>query len=195
MKLQTFNWNKIDSFGTEHFRLVREDELLRGSGKVAYEEGNVLFHANYALELDAKWRTRKLKVEASGAGELEILSNGEGNWFQPHGAELEGLYGAIDVDLSVTPFTNSLPINRHEWEPGQKRNFEMVYVDVQHLSLFKVSQTYTFLEQKGGMRIFAYHCRDFESFIYVDTAGFVIEYPDLFIRKSDIPAGEFDRIR
>lgn len=195
MELQTVIWNKIGSSGTEHFSLAREGGLLLGSGKVTYEEGNVLFYANYALELDEQWRTRKLKKEASGAGELEILSDGEGRWFLPDGKEIGELNGAIDVDLSVTPFTNSLPINRHEWEPGQKRNFEMVYVDVPHLRLYKVLQTYTFLEQKGGMRIFAYHCRDFESVVYVDTAGFVIEYPDLFIRKSDIPAGEFDRIR
>ncbi|MEK3805621.1 putative glycolipid-binding domain-containing protein [Bacillus sp. FSL H8-0547] len=195
MQQQAVSWNKIDSSGTEHFSLAREGGLFRGYGKVTYEEGNVLFYVNYAVELDSNWRTRNVKIAASGAGELEILSDGEGRWFRPDGKEIGELNGAIDVDLSVTPFTNSLPINRNEWEPGQKRNFEMVYVDVPQLRLFKVSQTYTFLEQIDSTRTFAYQCRDFESLIYVDTEGFVLEYPDLFIRKSDIPAGEFDRIR
>lgn len=183
MEIQKVIWEKKESFGTEYFRLALKDEFLSGAGTVIFEEEKIPNKASYVIDLDRNWRTKKVTIEVEGAGELVISSNGDGKWFHPDGSELDELRGAIDVDISVTPFTNSFPINRYDWEPNQKRDFKMVYVEVPDLNLHKISQAYTYIERKGDTRIFYYQCRDFESLIYVDNNGLVTEYPGLFMRK------------
>jgi hypothetical protein len=43
---------------------------------------------------------------------LELISDGRGKWTDASGNPLPALDGAIDMDLSVSPFTNTLPIRR-----------------------------------------------------------------------------------
>ena len=99
-----------------------------------------------------------------------------------NGKRLDALNGAVDIDISVTPFTNSLPINRHVWQLGQARDFEMVYIQVPSMAVRKVRQTYILLDSKEN-RTFEYRSGDFQSVITVDEYGLVTDYPELFARR------------
>ena len=56
--------------------------------------------------------------------------DGAGHWADGSGAELPDLAGCVDVDIAVTPFTNTLPIRRLPWQPGRARDLLMVYLAV-----------------------------------------------------------------
>jgi uncharacterized protein len=85
---------------------------------------------------------------------------------------LSELNGCIDIDFTLTPFTNTLPIRRLNWQAGVSQGIQVVYI------VYPARQTYTCLSDTR------YHFRmdDFEREIQVNAEGLVIDYPDLFER-------------
>ncbi|WZY00561.1 putative glycolipid-binding domain-containing protein [Bacillus sp. FSL W7-1360] len=134
----------------------------------------------YEVSLDGNGLTKEVKLEIDRSKQLVLKSNGEGKWFHDEGQEIKSLRGAIDVDISITPFSNSLPIRRLTWEKNQCREFQMVYIAVPHLEIQKVTQHYEYVREEKGLRYFRYQCRSYETMITVDEAGFVVEYPGVF---------------
>ena len=51
--------------------------------------------------------------------------------------------GCIDIDISLTPFTNSLPINRLEWELNKPRQINVMFLDILSHEIIPVQQRYT----------------------------------------------------
>lgn len=175
-------WENDETAGCEVLEIITEMEDIRIDSTILVldEKGPVKIH--YQLELDAAWKTKRITINSGDGNELELTSSGEGKWYGQDGKLLDALTGAIDVDISATPFSNSLPINRHQWVEGQARNFEMVYIAVPSMELQKVKQRYTCVKSTTP-RIFRYQSENFESLIEVDDDGFVLDYPGLFTRK------------
>ena len=89
--------------------------------------------------------------------------------------------GAIDVDLAMTPFTNTLPIRRLGLAVGAAADIIVVYVTFPDLAVSAGPQRYTRLAERtyrfeslGGGFV-----RDIE----VDEHGLVVTYPGLFRRE------------
>ncbi|WP_349408522.1 putative glycolipid-binding domain-containing protein [Pseudalkalibacillus sp. SCS-8] len=172
-------WEHLEEFGSELCQISEHHNGLLAEGTIIRVIQNEPCQVNYSVHMDHSWHTKKLEIGVNHERKLELSSDGNGNWFEDEEEETS-LKGAIDIDISATPFSNSLPINRFEWNLNQKRDMEMVYISVPELTFFKVSQTYTYLRREADMRVFLYECRDFKSLIYVDENGFVTNYPDLF---------------
>ncbi|MGD6834842.1 putative glycolipid-binding domain-containing protein [Sutcliffiella halmapala] len=179
-------WKNEEKYGCEYFIIVETDNnTLLAEGTVIYVEEEVptAHEVEYSIELDKNWITRKLSILVDKQTSLEIHSDGEGNWFNTEGDLLEFLKGAIDIDISATPFSNSLPVNRFNWIVNQIEHIEIVYISVPSLELKKVSQSYRYIGNNANQRYFNYCCNDYETIITVDSDGFVIDYPNVFSRK------------
>ncbi|WKA57031.1 putative glycolipid-binding domain-containing protein [Planococcus shenhongbingii] len=176
-------WENKETFGCEYLKLFTKENAILAESTVIYLDRNSPMQIDYHMEFDDLWRTKSVNITDRTGKALQITSSGKGEWFDRHGNGLDELTGAIDVDLSATPFTNSLPINRLDWKPNQKREFEMVYVSVPALDVQKTNQSYTFIKSIGKNRVFNFQSQDFESFITFDEKGFVVDYPQLFIRR------------
>ncbi|WP_019416150.1 putative glycolipid-binding domain-containing protein [Paenisporosarcina sp. TG20] len=176
-------WENKETFGCECLKTFTIENMIHVVSTVIYMNQNAPIQVDYQIELDSSWNTKRLSIHNGRKDDLHITSNGKGEWFDQYGSKIDELNGAIDVDISATPFSNSLPINRFDWEPNQKRSFEMVYISVPSLKFQKVKQTYTYIEGKGNIQIFNYSSRDFETRISVDEKGLVIDYPKLFTRR------------
>lgn len=96
------------------------------------------------------------------------------------GQQLPDLAGCIDIDLSGSAFTNTLPIRRHSFADRAPQRFEMAWIPLDTLDPFKDGQIYTRLDE----RRFRYQAADrsFERVLSVDEDGLVVSYPDLFER-------------
>ncbi|WP_261753298.1 putative glycolipid-binding domain-containing protein [Tenuibacillus multivorans] len=176
-------WENIEQFGCEHFILKYTEKEMIAKGTIISLENHNPHIVNYQVHLDQSWITKKLEIKSDENEPLEIHSDGNGHWFNREGNQLGNLSGSVDIDISATPFSNSLPINRFDWNPNQRRDFNMVYVSVPTLELKKVPQSYTYIERDGETRVFLYQCYDFKSYIYVDDNGLILNYPELFKRK------------
>jgi hypothetical protein len=112
---------------------------------------------------------------------IDLMSDGAGRWRDAGGLALPELDGAIDVDLSVTPFTNTLPIRRLDLTEGQHADIRAVYLRLPDLSLTIDRQRYTCLK-RGRQYRYESLDSDFTRDIDVDAGGLVVTYPGLFRR-------------
>ncbi|WP_137789239.1 putative glycolipid-binding domain-containing protein [Bacillus sp. E(2018)] len=184
MSKQIMSWEKQESSGMEYLELSYGDQTIQAESTVLFIEGEVPQRVTYRISLDTQWKVMNLHLINHTLGKtLYLFSNEEGSWFDDNGDEIQSLRGAIDIDISCTPFTNSLPINRLSWTPDEPKLFEMVYVSAQDLSVKKVKQMYTLKNHSDNKRTFHYRSGVFESPVIVDKDGFVLEYPVLFTRK------------
>lgn len=112
---------------------------------------------------------------------IEIAGDGKGNWTDAMGKSMPKLAGAIDIDLSATPFTNTLPIRRLKLRTGQSAEIVPVYILAPALTLATDPQRYTCLEPRKRYRYESLDS-DFTRDIEVDSHALVVTYPGLFKR-------------
>ena len=176
-------WEDWSGRGLQHVVLTeRADAIVAEAVCVVAEEGD--FAARYRIQCDPDWRCRELDVEIIGAARtLRLRSDGRGHWTTGDGTPLAALDGAIDVDLPITPFTNTLPIRRLGLAPGASAEIDVVYVRAPALSVEIDRQRYTCVET---LRRYRYEAVDgtFSADLDVDAHGLVITYPGLFRRRS-----------
>lgn len=131
----------------------------------------------YQVELDAAWQVRRLSI-TDGDGALSLRRAPDGTWWDGAGAELEDLAGCTEIDIAVTPFTNTLPIRRLGLADGESAEIEVVYVQAPDLKVRRVRQRYTNLG--GGLYRYESLASGFTAVIEVGADGLVREYPGLF---------------
>lgn len=145
------------------------------------DSDGVAFAARYRIRGDAAWRTRTVELEIVGTDKrVALTSDGVGRWMRD-GVAMGALDGATDVDVSATPFTNTLPIRRLGLAAGAFAEIVVAYVDVPSLALSAERQRYTCLEPGRRYRFEALH-GDFTRTLEVDADALVVSYPGLFRR-------------
>ena len=80
------------------------------------------FEGFYQIDLDDGWRTRVATVQlvrGHRSAELQIRVDDEGRWRNLDEKHLTALDGIADVDLFLTPATNTIPIRRLGLAVGQ----------------------------------------------------------------------------
>jgi uncharacterized protein len=137
---------------------------------------------SWRLETDDLWVTRDLEVHVDaldGKRDLFLRRAADGSW------SVAGLDGALDCDLGLCPFTNTMPILRHGLHqadaPGQV-DVEMVmaWVSVPDLTVSASRQRYrSGGARAGGNALVRFDSAGFGAPIEVDRDGFVVDYPGI----------------
>ena len=92
---------------------------------------------------EPSWKVKTLNLELVGTKEkIKLESDGHGNWSNDSGI-ITKLHGAIDIDISATPFTNTLPIRRLKLRKKQSAEILVVYLTIPELSIDIDQQRYT----------------------------------------------------
>lgn len=180
-------WRPSDEPGLEHLRLTVASGGARALGLILRKVADAHLRCRYELETDAAWRVRRLEVSLdtgeAPARRLALEADGAGAW-RVDGKPRPGLDGCLDLDLQITPFTNTLPIRRLALAGGEGADIRVAYVPVPGLEVHPVEQCYTCLDPLGshGGRYRYQGPREFEADLAVDADGLVLDYPGLFAR-------------
>ena len=149
-----------------------------------YEEK--IYKVEYHIKTNQNWETVFLEIHSRHNNLVQSIlleGDGKGNWMS-NGEKAEQFAGCIDVDIPLTPFTNTLPIRRLHLQPGQSAEIQVIYCDLLLQQVTPVRQKY------AGLSATKYHYEnvpnDFEATIEVDEEGLVIDYPSLFVRTAAI---------
>jgi uncharacterized protein len=178
-------WSATAWPGTEHLELdVNADSITVDALVIAHVDGAAV-RLTYRLDCDPDWTTRRLEVTGHGepAG-IVLESDGRGHWSDGVGGALPELDGCVDVDITVTPFTNTLPIRRLPWVAGQARDLLMVYVLVPEMTFQPARQRYTCLESGDAGSVFRYESGSFRRDLRIDPDGLVVDYPGFWRRVT-----------
>lgn len=186
---QELVWSRWDGDGVEHLRLAVGEEGAIADGVVLGVVGGKPLRTFYEVRCDAGWRVRELRVSGStvGGSDLELLSSGKGDWTS-NGEPSPELKGCVDADISITPFTNTLPIRRLGLTLGKYSDISVAYVEVDieggEPSAWAEPQRYRCLESLSNGDIYRFESLDggFTADFPVDADGLVIDYPGLFRR-------------
>ena len=175
-------WREWEGDGLQHLVLRQMSGKTIAEGAVLASEEGERFAARFRITCDEAWRTLRLEAQVIGDDRrIDLTGDGAGLWTDGAGRRLPHLDGAIDVDLPLTPFTNTLPICRLKLEAGQSADIDVVYVRLPQFTVVTDPQRYVCLEP---LRRFRYEFRDSEFVreIEVDSDGLIINYPGLFRR-------------
>lgn len=184
-------WAAAEGPGAEHLRLSLGGTGAIADGVVVGVEVGRAFRLRYVIRCDAGWRVREVRVEALevDAGAIVLIADGAGRWSDGRGEALPELDGCLDVDLSATPFTNTLPIRRLGLRPGESAEIGVAFIAVPGFGVEAVRQRYGCLEARpdGGRYRFESPPDEglpegFVAELAVDGDGLVVDYPGLFRR-------------
>lgn len=179
-------WTPAVGVGLEHLRLTQDFAGYFASSVIIGMDRDRPFSAWYSIHCDVNWRMQRIDIQLLQDGEkkIELLADGEAHWQSSSGEPLAGLDGCIDVDISATPFTNTLPIRRLALNPGQSAELLVTYIALPEMEVQPDRQRYTCLEASAEGWLYRYEslASDFTRDIRVDADGLVVDYPGLFKR-------------
>lgn len=175
-------WRDWAGEGLQHLVLTQGPDAIVAEAVVVGEEEGERFGARFRIACDAAWHTRRVEVDMAGSTRrIDLHGDGAGHWHDGAGQILPELDGAIDVDLPLTPFTNTLPIHRLNLRAGQSADLRVVYIVLPVFTVTVDPQRYVCLEP---LRRYRYESldSDFKREIEVDADGLVVTYPGLYRR-------------
>lgn len=174
-------WAARHEHRVEHLGLTADASGAVARSVVVGLEEDAPVHLRYELRVDSDWRLRSVQLEDAVDGRDVALSIDEnGTWRDGSGVPLTAFEGCREVDISVTPLTNTLPIRRLDLEVGRSADIAVVYVAVPALALTRVEQRYTRLAERTYR--YSGFPDGFVADLEVDEHGLVIDYPGLFRR-------------
>ncbi|MGA7291475.1 MAG: putative glycolipid-binding domain-containing protein [Terriglobales bacterium] len=174
---RTVVWKSLLIKGTDYCALWRTAEgwLLKGTAVGVLKDQRPML-ANYAIHCDENWLTHRVEVDRTIGNDTKNLSvsvESRGRWTSL-GRELPALRGCDDVDLGVTPATNTHAIRRLDLAIGMSESIIVAWVKFPELEIQPLSQRYTRLAKNT----YRYESNTgFSAEIVVDDLGLVITYP------------------
>jgi hypothetical protein len=179
-------WSALQEPGMEHLHLVEDESGVRADSLVLGLDDGAPFRLWYQVRADAAWTVRECRFQVGGeqGAVLRLVSDGQGHWTDAAGGAYPALEGCADVDITVTPFTNTLPIRRLTLAPSASAELLVAYVTIPELSVRPARQRYTCLSRTEVGAVYRYEGLEsgFRADLTVDAQGLVIAYPNLWQR-------------
>ncbi|MGV9798480.1 putative glycolipid-binding domain-containing protein [Mycobacterium sp. NPDC003449] len=178
-------WRAHDVPRMESARVQLSGNRIKAYGRIiaAATASHAAFSASYDLVTDESGATKRLSLTVTLAErerQISIARDEEGMWLvQDHTQTSRSDFGgALDVDVILSPFFNTLPIRRvglHEH--AESVTIPVVYVRVPELSVEEVSVSYSSgADAAAGIKLKSPVA---DTTIAVDSDGFILDYPGL----------------
>ena len=170
----TILWHDRDTLGAERCIVSRLGSGFRFAGTVLCPMDGVPLQVAYTVDVDAGWHTRQVVVHVAMPHEvvdLTLSADGAGAWWN-QGEALSSVAGCLDVDLGVTPSTNTLPIRRLQLRPGEAADIAAAWVAFPSLRIARMDQRYECL----AVGRYRFHSGTYSAHLVVDAQGLVQDY-------------------
>ncbi|QEC42020.1 putative glycolipid-binding domain-containing protein [Pseudobacter ginsenosidimutans] len=175
MKKKTVVWKGCYSNTTEYMELVRGESIIV-RGHITGEEEGKPYYASYILHLNLQWEVQSVSVMMKSDESVELFFEKKPDgWFDKDGKALVTLKDCTDIDISLTPFTNTLPVRRLEMPRGATREITVLYFKLPEGEFYPMQQSYTNIDD----RFYKYENIDggYAAVLELDKDGIVVYYP------------------
>lgn len=181
-------WQRLDvPYWLDHCHLRGSKLGWSLEGTITGVEDDQPFRAQYRVTVDRLWRTRLAGLTVWRGPEqngFKLGRSDDGDWTAfSSGRELAPLSGLTDVDISLTPATNTLPLRRLKLAIGESAETTAVWIRPD-LNIEPLPQRYT----RTGEQTYLYESgvdyADFRREITVDEQGLVVAYPGVWQRLA-----------
>ena len=183
--MKTIIWKGIVNDSLEYLNLIRQGDTFTVESKTIGASKDKIFSVDYYLKINADWTIETFDVtyEVNRTKE-RIFGKRNADVWVINGLKDSNFAHVKFIDISITPFTNSLPIKNLHLGIGQQQQIGVIYIDILASEIKAVQQKYTRLEE----RVYKYENipNDFEANISIDGFGLVEFYPLLFEKTHEI---------
>ncbi len=114
-------------------------------GEAVGDINGLLGRVMYRVHVGGELLTRAVRIRVQShrdARHLRVSRNQQSQW-RVNRSERPDLAGATDVDIGVTPATNTLPIRRFRLVVGESRDVLAAWIQIPSLSVMAAHQRYT----------------------------------------------------
>ena len=174
--------------GAELFELEETPSENRLRGWIVASVNGVDCAVSYTVSADPHWVTRRVSVrlDAGGTRTLELEHDDDGAW-SVDGVIRPDLAGCLDVDLGISPSTNTLPIRRLDIDVAHTERLVAAWVRFSDMVVEPLPQTYERLAES----VYRYRSESFQADLEVDERGVVLRYGDDLWRAREGQSGSW----
>ncbi|WP_406268908.1 putative glycolipid-binding domain-containing protein [Nocardia sp. NBC_00881] len=175
-------WRAPDASRMESVRVTLNGNRIRATGRMIGGAGadHPPFSASYDLVTDENGRTKRLSLRtttAAGERQASIARDEENYWLVDAGGNhvRSTFAGALDVDVVLSPFFNTLPIRRYDLQHAVEAvQVPVVYVRLPDLLVQEATLIYSSAAE--GISVLSPVS---SATVTVDADGFLLDYPGL----------------
>ena len=179
-------WRSQDATRIESTRIQISGDRIKAVGRITATatQSNPAFSASYDLVTDDAGATKRLSLDVTLAErdrQLSIARDEENMWLVTthEGQSRDSYEGALDVDMTMSPFFNALPIRRLGlYRQADSVTVPVVYVYLPELTVTPATLSYASSgpDGSGGIKL---ESPIADTTVLVDSDGFITEYPGL----------------
>lgn len=171
--MKSIEFFNIETGAIEKGDLILSESLIIYNSTI--QSGETLFKIEVRINPD--WSVNQFQILKNKA---IILSGEKSDTFWFINQEPLITDESIDfIDISMTPFTNTLPINFMKESSSQKKTFPMLFLDVKKEQANICHQTYSF---HTDFILYENMETNYSNQLTVDKNGIVVDYPNAFKR-------------
>jgi uncharacterized protein len=138
-------------------------------------------HVQYKIETNLQWEIQTVHINVLEHSEHILqFTRQDHHWHDKQGTVHAIFNDCTDIDISLTPFTNTLPINRLSMDIGASEEIAVVYFDLPAMDVKPARQRYTRLT--ADRYKYESLSTGFTAELLVDEAGLVVNYPGIWER-------------
>lgn len=191
----TIIWQIQDksNYGIEYFSLEAQmaKNIMRGTVILLLNDNPALI--KYVIATDSNWKTRSVEIRQQTSNskirnlclKIDHDQNWKKNTNEPSSDSfitLDFASGLNDVDLQITPSTNTLPINRIALKEGESQEIDIVLISFPELTPSRQQQKYSRIDEKFYR--FEVPSIGFIAKLEVDKLGLVVNYDTIWSRLN-----------
>ncbi len=177
--MTTLIWQGIFYQSLEYFNLLSHDKNYTAESKIIGCHEDKIYALEYRILTDTNWVVQSFSIE-SEINTVKRIFTGKRNQdqWEINGTINPDFNNFKFIDISLTPFTNTLPINNLKLSENIPQKIDVMYIDILNHRIWPVQQQYT--RTTANTYLYENIENDFKAEISVDGNGLVTSYPELF---------------
>ena len=177
-------WRRIlDDNSLEYATVQPSSAGIELAGSIVALDNNIPLQVRYRIQCDNRWHTRAVSIEQHLGlqhSTVALFVDEAGTWIDERTGPIAAVTGCLDVDLELSPITNSLPIHRINLAIGQVEEIAVAWIRFPSLEIVHARQSYERLSE----RTYRYRSlgSGFTAEIDVDEMGLTVLYEGIWKR-------------
>ncbi len=183
--MKTLIWQGIFYQSLEYFTIKKDDKNHIVESKIIGCHQDKIYAVNYHLIIDQNWTVLEFSIESEiNAVRKQLRGRKQQDKWEINGVIHPDFNDFKYIDISLTPFTNTLPINHLKLPENSSKEINVIYIDVLNHQIKPAPQQYT--RTAADRYLYENIQTDFKADILVDENGLVITYPELFEKIAEL---------
>lgn len=175
-------WEGLEYRSLENCTLTETDNGISVTSVITGQVNNQAIKILYKILTDTLWATYFVEINVIlGGYKKTILLEKKGAFWLVNNTIDHRFDDCVDIDISLTPLTNTLPIRRLVFNGQLSNRIEVIYIDIIADMIMPVRQYYTKISD--SVYLYENEKSTFKAELKTDSYGLVIEYPKLFREK------------